>query len=242
MTNERFFMGMPQNFQNICEVYPPTIRQTRENKLFPHYRQLLTVSYEELDDKWFNEKIKTPVPTPFQYLMSFCQNDPQLEELGKHAFEFFIHEPVTFMYDLNCICIGDLEQEILRVNDPRHLRFINENNYFDFQNLCRETIGEKAVEPPRLDEDPRIKRIKRLGRKRDRIASKNKGVDFGTTLAAICCMGLGLNPLNIGEISICAMYTLIAMYQGKEKYEIDIKSLQAGADAKKIKPEYWIKN
>jgi hypothetical protein len=28
----------------------------------------------------------------------------------------------------------------------------------------------------------------------------------------------------------------------KEKYEIDIDSLLAGADSKKIKPKYWIRN
>lgn len=242
MINERFFMGLPQSFNGLCEVYPPTIRQTRENKEFPYYRQLLTVSYEELDDKWVEDKIEGETPTPFAYLMGFCQKEPELEKLGQRAFEFFLHEPVTFMYDVNCICIGNLEEEILKVSSPTQLRFITEHNYFDFQNLCREAIGEKAVEPPNMNLDPRIKRIKRLGRKRDRIAAKNKGIDFGTSLAAICCMGLGLNPLNIGEISICAMYTLISMYQGKEKYDIDIRSLQAGADAKKIKPEYWIKN
>jgi hypothetical protein len=31
-------------------------------------------------------------------------------------------------------------------------------------------------------------------------------------------------------------------YQGKEKYQLDVDSLLAGADSKKIKPEYWIRN
>jgi hypothetical protein len=38
------------------------------------------------------------------------------------------------------------------------------------------------------------------------------------------------------------MRILTSMYQGKEKYELDIDSLLAGADSKKVKPKYWIKN
>lgn len=63
---------------------------------------------------------------------------------------------------------------------------------------------------------------------------------FETLLTAICCMGIGLNPLNIGDITYYSMNKIITMYQQKEKYQIDIRSLLAGADSKKVKPEYWI--
>lgn len=53
-------------------------------------------------------------------------------------------------------------------------------------------------------------------------------------------MGIGLNPLNIGEISYAASKKLVEKYQQKEKYDIDIRSLLAGADSKKIKVQYWM--
>jgi hypothetical protein len=55
-------------------------------------------------------------------------------------------------------------------------------------------------------------------------------------------MDLNLNPLNIGELSYAAIPVLLATYQEKEKYDIDIRSLLAGADSKKVKPKYWIRN
>lgn len=55
-------------------------------------------------------------------------------------------------------------------------------------------------------------------------------------------MGIGLNPLNIGEISYAAVGALMERYQAKEKYDIDIRSLLAGAKANKVNPVYWIKN
>jgi len=59
-------------------------------------------------------------------------------------------------------------------------------------------------------------------------------------LVAICCMGIGITPLNIGELSYSAAQSIFSMYQGKEKYELDTSCLLAGADSKKIKPKYWI--
>jgi hypothetical protein len=72
--------------------------------------------------------------------------------------------------------------------------------------------------------------------------SNANGINFETMLVAICCMGLGLTPLNIGEMSYAAVGELVKVYQNKEKYEIDVRSLLAGADSKKVKPKYWIKN
>ena len=87
--------------------------------------------------------------------------------------------------------------------------------------------------------------MKAKARERDRIKAKKgaaNGISIETCLVAICCMGIGLTPLNIGEMSYAAINPLMQMSQEKEKYDIDIRSLLAGADSKKIKPKYWIRN
>ena len=98
---------------------------------------------------------------------------------------------------------------------------------------------------PDPNEHPKIKAMKAKQRLRDRVKAKQNaknGITLETNLIAICCMGLGLNPLNIGEISYSALGSLTKMYQTKEKYQLDVDSLMAGADSKKIKPKYWITN
>ena len=55
-------------------------------------------------------------------------------------------------------------------------------------------------------------------------------------------MGIGITPLNIGELSKCAISVLLQSYQAKEKFDLDARSLLAGADKNKVKIEYWIKN
>ena len=130
-----------------------------------------------------------------------------------------------------------------RVSDLSQLVFLEEEEFFDFQNMVRAMTGEDPVEPPDPNEHPKIKRMKALARYRDRVKAKSgKGLNLDTLLSSICCMGIGITPLNIGEISYVAVNTIIRRFQEKEKYEIDVRSLQAGADSKKIKPKYWIRN
>ena len=99
----------------------------------------------------------------------------------------------------------------------------------------------EIVDPPIEDEDPRIKRMKMKARYRDKIKAKQnkeKGMTFFDCMVAICCMGIGITPLNFEEISYALVSNLIEAYQSKEKYDIDIKSMLAGA--KDIHPEYWM--
>jgi hypothetical protein len=108
-------------------------------------------------------------------------------------------------------------------------------------------VGKGMVEPPNPDEHPRVKEMKRKARYRDKVkakqAAKGKdGVSLFTLIVSICCMGIGITPLNIGELSFASLKAIMRKYQEKEKYHIDIESLLAGADSKKINPQYWIRN
>lgn len=161
----------------------------------------------------------------------------------REAFQFFLHEDITILYDSQVIVLGDLENELMNVTSAEELRIIDEEEFFELQNTVRISLGMNPVEKPDPDESPRVKRMKAKARLRDRIkAKKGMGLSLGDSLVSICCMGIGLTPLNIGEISYAALGKIIDRYQRKEAYETDVKSILAGADAKKIHPKYWITN
>ena len=82
--------------------------------------------------------------------------------------------------------------------------------------------------------------MKAKARLRDKVKAKKDGISFGITLTSICCMGIGITPLNIGEMSYANVFAIMERYQAKEKYELDIKSMLAGA--KDIQPKYWIRD
>ena len=240
MINVGFFCGYPAEYKNLCLVYPPKVKDVVCNKNYSLYAKLLTFSQEEIEDEFIKANMDlTQLLTPFEYILNNAYNNLQFKTLLEQAFMFFIHEPVTFLFENKELIIG----EITESNSVSQLRIMTENDYFDFQNMVREACGSEMIKPPNPNIDPRIKAIQAKARYRDHLKAKQgKGLNLKTILSSICCMGFGINPLNIGELSYAAIPALIAAYQEKEKYELDVDSLLAGADSKKVKPKYWIRN
>ena len=193
------------------------------------------------DDFYSNPDYKDLVaPTPLEFLFINCNNTDKSKanifiKKVHDAFYFFTHEKIQLLHDIKTILIGEINQG----------KYITEENYFSFQNLIRESLGRIAIEAPNPDEDPRIQRFKAKQRERDRVKAKQEaksGLDFNNTLSVLCLIGAGITPFNINDLTYAASNMLIRTYQHKDKYETDIRSLQAGADSKKIKPKYWIRN
>ncbi len=241
MSKEAVFLGFPEEFQEKFLIYPPKVKEVVSTKRFNQYRQLLTFSQEELDDEFLKKKQYSP--TPLEFLLSNSYHNKEFEKIAKEAFYFFTRQDVIFLYEQKMILFGKLEKELKRAKSLKDLIYLDEENFFIFQNKIRECLGEKPIEPPNPNEHPKIRAMKAKARYRDKIKAKQGGgINLLTSLASICCMGIGVTPLNIGEMSYASLGILMNTYQNKEKYEIDIASIQAGADSKKINPKYWIKN
>ena len=246
MIDTRTFLKIPLNFNDKCKIYPPSIEEVFSEEKFSIYKNLLCITKEDIQDEFTEKKIEVDhFPLPLEYLLSTSQKSAQVEQILKQAFRFFLHEEVTFLYDVKVLVIGDLQEEIKKIKTVHDLKMIKENEFFDLQNLIRISLGEQPIERPVEDEDPRIARLKAKARYRDRIKAKKGvagGLSFQTVLEALCCMGIGLTPLNIGQLSYASISPLVSRWQLKDKYETDIKSLLAGAKASKVHPIYWIKD
>lgn len=248
MINDKIFLGFPVQFKEVCKIYPPTVNDVVGNDDFSVYQALFTITQEDLDKAYLTDENVTQVPTPFQYLLMNYYQDEEVRKKIDDAFALFVREPVTIVPEIEMLLIGKSEDELDPDVDLEEPRLLTEENFFDFQNTIRLVMGIDKVKLPDPEEenlDPRIKRYKMKIKESEELLKRKKSKDaptFGTLLAAICCMGIGLNPLNIGEMSYACVSWLIAMYQQNEEYEIDIRALLAGADSKKVKPKYWIKN
>lgn len=244
MINSYAFLALPIRKKNYS-VYPPTLNDSLNNPNFTQWEGLFTTSQEELEDSIHehNPSYDGPIPTPWLFLLGSAYEDKEFENTIREAFRFFLHEEITILYENQVIVLGNLEEELTKVSSAEELRIIDEEEFFNLQNTVRTSLGIALVEKPDPDESPRIKRMKAKARLRDRVkAKKGMGLSLGDSLVSICCMGIGLTPLNIGEISYAALGKIIDRYQKKEAYETDIQSILAGADAKKIHPKYWITN
>lgn len=246
MSKELFYIGAPVEFKTGVYIYPPKVKEVIATPNYGLFTRVLTYSQEDIEDLFVKEKKDlASFPTPLEFLLNNSYHYKEYEIACKKAFEFFLKKEVDFLYDKKLIMIGRIEDVLKNLQSIEQLITISEDEFFAFQNLIRMAINQKPIEPPNPNEHPKIKAMKAKARLRDRVkaqqAAKN-GMDLFTIMTSICCMGIGVTPLNIGEMSYVSMQAILSQYQNKEKYQIDIDSLLAGADSKKIKPKYWIRN
>ena len=246
MSKELFFIGAPVQFKPGVNIYPPKVKEVVSNPGYNSFSRVLTYSHEEIEDIFVKEKKDVDsFPTPLEFMLNNCYHNKDYEDVCKKAFQFFLKTEVDFLYDKKIILIGRIEEVLKNLTSIDQLVMIHEEEFFVFQNLILMATNQKIAEPPNPNEHPKIKAMKAKARYRDKVkaqqAAKN-GMDLFTIMTSICCMGIGISSLNIGEMSYVAMQAILSQYQEKEKYSIDIDSLLAGADSKKIKPKYWIRN
>ena len=245
MSKELFFIGEPCPFKEGIFIYPPKTKAIITNEKVGIYIEILTYSQEEIEDNFMaSGEFLSDYPTPFEFLLNNSYHNKQYEQYALEAFQFFTGQEVTFLYEAKAIVFGSLKKVLKSIDKIEELILLKEEEFFDFQNLIRDSVGKKRVEPPNPNEHPKIKEMKRKARYRDKVKMKQKngGITFHASLVSICCMGLGITPLNIGEMSYVAINDILNKYQDKEKYQLDIDTLLAGGDSKKIKPKYWIGN
>lgn len=241
MINPAVLIGEPLCFKKNIKIYPPTVKDVVANPNFNVYYKILTITEDDVRED-IGKKIPQgeQLPSVFEYIILNCQYVKDFISIFNDSIKFFCHLSIKPQFEEKIFEFINDDGDVLAV--------IAEEEYFDFQNAIRLVVGDKAITPPEPadpNEDPRIRRIKEKARERDRIKARQSaknGISLTVCLVAICCMGIGITPLNIGEMSYAAVGDLMKMMQDKEKYDIDIRSLLAGADSKKVKPKYWIRN
>ena len=204
---------------------------------------VLTMTCEDIEDAFFpNQEIdpNVTIPTPFENLLDCCAKDKGYKKLVADAIYYFTHKKASVDVEEQMIIIGDVET-LLSLTEISELPIIDESNYFAFQNIIRSCLGDEQKKEDKLEKNIRLRKMKAKARYRDRVKAKQGGgITLEDSLTSICCMGIGINPLNIREMSYASMTKLMSKFQQKERYDIDIRSLIAGADAKKVKPQYWM--
>lgn len=243
MINAKLIIGEPIRFENKIFIYPPTVGDIISNELVLQGYQLLTQSQEDIIDLLNKQKDKkfTQYPTPLEFLLANSYNSKEFAKIVVNFLNFILREQATLVYDNKMIVIGSLE-EVNSISTISDLRAINNDNFFDFQNQIRLVFGNKTIEPYK-EEDPLVAKIKAKARERERRAAKQQSNrnNLINSILSVCFMDCGITPFNVKDLPYCALNRLIKIYQIKEKYEKDISLIIGGADPKKVKPKYWLK-
>ena len=93
MIDSNFLLALPKPFKDICEIYPPKVKDVVGSKDFNIYQTMLTISQEELDKDFHKDLVNGTVdrvPNPFEYFMANCAFNEEFKEQAINSFLFFI--------------------------------------------------------------------------------------------------------------------------------------------------------
>ena len=232
------FLGQPIPLNDICKIYTPLISDlfsTIGKDKYYYYVNLLTMDIADVRE--ILEKRGASIPDTmeiFPYLMSCADNDEQFFLDFKTALSTFIKEDVKIAPKGQKIIIGNIISQ----------RIIDKDSFFDLQQIISAINKLPVKTRPPADETPMQKKFRIKREERERVKAKKhkegQAIAFDSLLSAFCVyFSGGINPLNIGSLNIYQFKDMLEKAQARDKYQTEIDMLLAGADSKKIKPEFW---
>ena len=212
-TNTKAFLGYPISFGNICTIYPPTVEKSLMTQNYSYIQKLFTLSQEEIEDMYTEHEQKTgeslgTPPTPFQYLLTQAYTNPQNYDIIKTGFNLFCQVDITILFDRKEIWLCDFEKELANnktIEELMTIPKITEENYFDFQNKIRESLGVKPIENYKLITNERIRQMKAKERYRDRVKEKRQKGNESTYIFNFSFFTFHFS-LGFGTAPLCARY------------------------------------
>jgi hypothetical protein len=241
------YMGLPSLLESVpCLVHPLSMKEVcvMGESRYGQYLRILLTDVDEIvaqheDDKDNEAGIKKIKDwSNLEYLCNKAKiNQPFFIDL-QQALLTFLREKVTILLDEHEIIVGDIYDR----------KIISAATFCDFQNILRLQNNRpiKLSEQEKEKESATARKFRLLREKREAVKAKQAAKDgnllsLTTYMSVLCTYGIGITPLNVGELSVVSFYCLLNMKQEKTKYELDISQLLAGASPKKVKPVTWIK-
>lgn len=242
----KFQKGTPVLLDDICAIYPARVGEIVDEG-YSHFQQYLGLIMIEKPstaniDKELKELLKDI--TDFQYLLFLTAVDPEVNELTRKAFYFFIHDSISFSYDPSQIIIGPLEE--------KHI--LTEEKFYELQSIIKhmyfiETDVEDIIispnDPPsvrRLKEKMRENRNKLRKAKAKKAAQDNTDLKFSDLIGSITINDCNLNIENVWNITYYAFHDQLKRMGWRDQFNINNRAAMAGAKLNKSQLKHWMRS
>ena len=228
------FIGEPSSLENICKVYPLTIKEIVSLGVSKYLGMvgLLLLSENDIANI-VKEKTGKDIPVetiiPLHYLLESAAVDNMFLLELQDIFSTFLKEEVLLLPKINSVLIGS----------PEEKRLITKDNFPILQDIIR--IQNKRTVPtaPPENETPGQRKMRLLREKVAEVKRKqNQNKGEGQTLLDLLEIASTFG-IDVKNCTLFAFYGLINRHQMREKWSQDLKMIAAGADPKKLKTKYW---
>jgi len=244
----KFLCGVPVLLDDICAIYPVTLRQIVELGYdnFQRYLSILLIEKEVDADKQKDNELAQLLTdlTDFQYLLMFSALDKEVNRVLREAFNFFTHETITISLDPAQIIIGPIEE--------KHL--LTEEKFYDFRRILKKMYFiDQDVEEIVInsDDSPSVKKLKmqmranreKVKRAKAKQAEREKNdLRFSDLIGSVTINDCGLNINNIWDITYYAFHDQLKRMGWRDQFNINNQAALAGAKLKKSQLKHWMRS
>lgn len=242
----KFQKGSPVFLDDICAIYPATVGEIVDlgYDTFQRYLGILIAEkpVQQTEDKELNDLLESL--TTFQYILMLTATDTEINLLVKNAFQFFIHESISFSLEPAQIIVGELKEQ----------HILTEEKFYDFRTILKrmyfvEQEGEEIIINP--DDPPSVKKLKRqmiLNREKVRkakakqAAREKTNLKFSDLIGSITINNCNLNMENIWNITYYAFHDQLKRMGWRDQFNINSSAAMAGAKIKKGQLKHWMRS
>jgi hypothetical protein len=233
-TKDRFFNNSPVFIDNI-PIYSPLLESIFDisEQKYISLLGLCLATKEKLGSKY------SAFDNDFTALWTFLEDNSVEKEFLKGV-KFFTG--LDFKKNIikdDVVLSSTIEEEIL---------ILHKFNFLEFQNVIRIANGVKVENKPkpktkyeREVEEAKKRMEQKLGKKVDNKESEEV-VTIRDLASSLCIMSKSYNLFNIGKLTMFMFLDQLKRSQAYEKFDMDIRSILAGADSKDLDLKYYITN
>lgn len=241
----KFQKGSPVFIQDICAVYTATLGEIVDlgYDKFQEYLSIITTTKPLVtNDNELSMMLKDL--SDFEYILVMVHLDRQANQTLKEAFQFFIHEHVTFSLDPAQIIVGPL--------DEKHI--LDEEKFYDLQRIIRRAYflqTEKDEIVINKNDDPRVKAMKmqmrenreKVRRAKAKQAEREKtNLQLSDLIGSLTINHCNLNAVNIYDISYYMFHDQLKRMGWRDEFDINNRAAMAGAKLKKSQLKHWMRS
>ena len=241
----KFQKGSPVFLDDICAVYSATIGEIvdLDYSKFQQYLSIITATKPNMKN---NNQLQQALNklSDFEYILMMVHMDRKSNEMLKSAFQFFIHEPVSFSLDPAQIVVGPLEE--------KHI--LTEEKFYELQSLIRRAYfiqqeGEEIIINKK--DSPSVKRLKmQMRENREKVrkakakAAAQKGSDlrFSDLIGSFTINHCNINAINVYDMTYYMFHDQLKRMGWRDEYDINSRAAMAGAKLNKSQLKYWMRS
>jgi hypothetical protein len=223
-------------------VYPLTIEEITDELGEDQYFKLLSVITIDKERVGLLEDNITN----FDLVCAFCLQDPQFQDesfnkLYFEALKSFLHHEIKIIYMQGNMYFAIEEENVCHlINNQNYNQIIEVIKY---QNCMIKPNGEEDQDNPADDKAKEL--LEKRKKARELLAKAKKGEEgepltLADLVSILVANGNGVTPFNVWDMNFYMFNNQFNRMRMLEEYDINIRSLLAGAKSEDIDLKHWM--